>query len=712
MNPYDLLSPVIRKYVYDKGWKKLTSIQAAAIQNILNTEFNFILSSKTASGKTEAVLLPTLSNLNDSNGIKILYISPLIALINDQFERIERLCEYLDIPVTKWHGEASISLKKKLIANPQGILLITPESLEAIFVNKPELMLKLFSNLQYLVVDEIHSFLNTKRGIQLKSIIHRIENKIKRKIRFFGLSATLGDYKLVKDFTGDPDNTKILLDKSQKNVLSEFKYFESPAHVLPLELIVDLYSNVSTKKTLIFPNSRGKVEEISIKLKRLSEQNSGHQNYFAHHSSVSKELRVFAEKFAKETKDKYFSIVCTNTLELGIDIGCVDLICQINSTYSVSSLAQRFGRSGRGEDLISHLLLYATDEWHLLQATACFELYKDSVIEPLEPIRYPIDIMLHQIFSILKETNGITKSNLIHELVNNYAFRKINEADIKLLIDNMISEDYIELVGGELILGLKAEKFFIKGEFYAVFETDKNFSVYHKEKLIGELQQIDDSMIDSNVYLAAKIWKIKEIDYTKMKVFVDQAFDGKEPIYVSSLPDVSHIIREKMLHILCSKETYDYMDENSLDTMNGMRKFFSFFNLTDLSIDRPLFIKDGLLYFYTFSSSKINRTLQFFSKLTGDNFGLTEITSCLISNGKSEMFSKSLAKFLGLYNELDSHFDNFLKDNTKFFEGMKKWEELLPLPLKKKIWLMNYLDLEGTKNYLSKVKIRASIFNE
>ena len=153
---FDLLSSPIRKYIRDKRWEELRPIQAAAISRILSTEENYILASRTASGKTEAAFLPILSKINyQKKGVPVLYISPLIALINDQFLRIEELCEYLDLPVTKWHGEASKGAKEALLKEPRGIVLITPESLEAMFVNKSYSVKLLFSNLQFIVIDEI-----------------------------------------------------------------------------------------------------------------------------------------------------------------------------------------------------------------------------------------------------------------------------------------------------------------------------------------------------------------------------------------------------------------------------------------------------------------------------------------------------------------------------------------------------------------------------
>lgn len=704
MSSFDILPLPIKKIIYDLGWQQLTKIQAAAIEHIIKTEFNYILCSKTASGKTEAVFLPILSKLErKTNGVKVLYISPLIALINDQFGRLDRLCEYLDIKVTKWHGEASISQKKKLIVNPEGLLLITPESIESIFVNKPHLLLKLFSGLEFIVVDEIHSFLNSKRGVQLRSLIYRLQEKTGRKIRFFGLSATLGEYDNVKNFTGEYANTKVLLDKSQKEVDVKFKYFHSKNFDIPIDLITDLYTEISKKKSLIFPNSRAKVEEIAIKLKRISSSENGHQNYFAHHSSVSKELRLFAEKYAKENFNKFFSIICTNTLELGIDIGSVDLICQINSTFSVSSLAQRFGRSGRREDLKSHLLLYATNEWMLLQAIACLELYKESTIEPLEHIKYPIDLVLHQTLSILKETNGITKAILVKRLSNNFAFKSIDLTDIDVLVDYLISENYIEKVGTELILGLKSERFFTKGDFYAVFETEKSFRVFHKEKFIGELQDVTEFMIGENFYLSAQIWKIKEIDFRLKKVLVVPAPEGKEPVFYSSLPNIQELIRKKMLSILFSSNEYDYLDESSLNELHSLRNYFSLFKLQNLETERPVAIIGNNCYFYTFSSSKINSTIQLLSAIVGHNMRLIEHESCLIGCNNINELEEMIKNIKKIIPDFKTNFNDFINENPSYLDNMGKWENLLPLELKKKTWINNYLDITGTEEFLSKV---------
>src|SRR5690606_34696633 len=237
---FELLSEPIRKFIRNKGWEQLRPIQNAAIQRISASDDNYILVSRTASGKTEAAFLPLLSKINfNESGDQILYTSPLIALINDQFYRIEELCKNLEIPVTKWHGEANRTLKNNLLKNPSGIVLITPESLEAMFVNKPYNVKQLFANLKYVVIDEIHSFIGTDRGTQLKSILSRLQRVNARPFSMVGLSATIGDYNAAKKFTGNETNTKVLLDRTAKEINSVFRFFKNKNEELPLELLKD-----------------------------------------------------------------------------------------------------------------------------------------------------------------------------------------------------------------------------------------------------------------------------------------------------------------------------------------------------------------------------------------------------------------------------------------------------------------------------------------
>ncbi len=538
---FNLLSEPIRKYIRNKRWESLRPIQAATINKIITTDSNYILASRTASGKTEAAFLPILSKTDfNKRGVQVLYISPLIALINDQFYRIEDLCKDIEIKVTKWHGEAKRSLKDELVKNPEGIVLITPESIEAMFVHSPYNVYALFENLKYIVIDEIHSFLGVDRGTQLMSLLSRLQEVNKNRIITIGLSATIGNenYIEAKKFTGNSSETKVLLDKTKKDTEAKFKYFENVTKELSLNLLKDLYLETNNNKVLIFPNSRGRTEEIAVKLRKLSEHVNGHKNYYSHHSSVDKEIRENIEFFAKNNERFNFCISCTSTLELGIDIGTVDKIVQIDSTHSVSSLVQRIGRSGRKDGEKSYLCLYATNKWSLLQSLACWLLYKADFLEPIKIATKPYDIFLHQLLSIAKQSSGIKRINLVNQLKSNFAFREIPEVDINCIIDFSIEKDYLEVLQSDIILGVEGEIIVNSREFYSVFKTEVNFKVIHSGRRIGEIPLSPQVRIDENILLAARIWKIRDIDFKSQKIDVIPAPDGKKPMFFGGGGDI------------------------------------------------------------------------------------------------------------------------------------------------------------------------------
>lgn len=708
MTAFNLLSEPIRKYIRDKGWESLRPIQEAAIQRILSTENNYVLISRTASGKTEAAFLPILSRIDfREEGVKVLYISPLIALINDQFRRVEELCEYLDISVTKWHGEASKSQKDKLLKNPNGIVLITPESLEAMFVNKPYNVKHLFASLEYVVIDEIHSFLGSDRGIQLQSILSRLQKINKTKFKTIALSATVSDsnqYLELKSFLGDVENTKIIRDTNPKPINAVFRYFEGSGAELPLELLKDLYIQTRNSKSLIFPNARGRVEEVAVKLRKISDKVGGHQNYFSHHSSVDKEVREYVEFFAKNNSYENFSIACTSTLELGIDIGSVDQVVQIDATHSIASLIQRVGRSGRRDDKASNLFLYATNRWTLLQSVACWLLYDEKYIEPVSLNEKPYDILLHQILSIIKGSSGISKENLLSELHHNCAFKNISKTEIEEIVAFLVEKDQLELLGSELILGIEGEKIVNNREFYSVFQTENLFKVSHKGNKVGEIPLTIQIREDENIYLSARIWKIIAIDLKSKKIEVVPAKDGKKPVFEGNGANIADKIREKMLEVLISKREYDFLDEPSQDVISEMQKEFSIFDFADIFKERPLLSTNKKLIFYSFTGSKINRTL----KLIFDILGIQNIYSDLDSSFEIKTSQEEFILKLKKIESSNINFDLILEnlmENTPEILDFSKYGKFLPRKFQIETLKNSYYDFYKFNEFLKYLEL-------
>jgi ATP-dependent Lhr-like helicase len=702
---YELLSQPIRKYIRDKRWEELRPIQTAAIQHILGSEKHLILASQTASGKTEAAFLPILSKVNfKESGVKVLYISPLIALINDQFNRVEQLCEYLDVPVTKWHGEASKSAKDKLIKEPSGVVLITPESLEAMLDNVPTNAARLFSGLEFIVIDEIHAFIGTDRGVQLKSILSRLGILTKQNFRVIGLSATLGEFSEVKKMTGESDNTLVLRDKSRKEMQVTFGYFPSSGTDLPEELIEDLYESTKNSKVLIFPNSRGRAEEIAVRLKKTAERRGGHSYYFSHHSSVDKELREHIERFAKENERYPFAISCTSTLELGIDIGSVDLVVQIDAAHSVASLIQRTGRSGRQEHNSSRLLFYATDPWSLLQSLACIELYNQEFIETIYFADQPFDVLAHQILAIVRQLSGCTFEKLKAQHKENYAFSQITSEQLTLLTRELIKTDHLELIGNELIIGVKGEKIVNSRDFYSMFRTEPSYKVYYQSKGIGEIPLESIIKEDDNILLAAKIWKIKVIDYDAKKIAVVPAYDGKKPKFFGSGADIHPRVRQEMLQILYSDNEYAVLNQDATEALKQLRNEFKQHRVEDLLFGRPVFLKTSELVFYSFQGTRINRALQFIlSNMNIDSVYIEHTSSFHLKIGSGEL-GQILLQARNQITQVDSLLEHQLTINPALIDA-SKWGSLLSIQFQAMVLRQKYYDFEGLDRFLNDVTL-------
>lgn len=697
MRSYDLLKREIRQYIYDEGWESLRSIQEASIKQVHYTENNLILAAPTASGKTEAAFLPAINSIGDwGSGLKIVYISPLIALINDQFKRIYELCNYMDIPVTSWHGEASRAAKNKLLKNPKGILLITPESIEAMLSLRPGEAKGLFKGTEWIIVDEIHSFLENNRGVQLRSLLERMKLYMEKDPRFIGMSATLNrdDYKSVKGFFVSDRSTNVLLDSSKNQLEVTKSYYESNIKKESREALEEIYDYSQKESMLVFPNSRGEVERLSVGLIKLGKQGGTNTKYFAHHSSVSKDMRLTAEEFAKNSsRGELFTICATSTLELGIDIGSVDSIVQYNAPHSVASLGQRLGRSGRHtRKNILHFI--ATDEWSLLQGLASLSLYEEGMIDRFSPIMKPYDVLGHQIISILLENSGIPYNELKNLINTFHCWQGIDDDEYLDLLDYLIEENYIEILENEAIAGIKTEKLLRGSEFFAHFETQNNFIVYNSQKKIGEIPLSPSVQIGVNIFLSAQVWKIVDIDLKSKKTYVDKAVDGNPPMFLGDGGNITNEIRNRMKAIL---EDDNYW----LDYSKNIKEVLYKLSIENLRYEKFQWVeKDDKIGLRTFQGTKINRTLELLLNILdgSNNYKLEDRETFISGPNIKEDIDKIIKKD---YSEQDIFL--YLKSNPQVIElylSSNKYRILLPENLQIKYIVNNKLDLEGVRRYL------------
>ena len=689
---YSLLNRDLKKYIYEKGRTSLTKIQDAAIKQIYKTDNNLILAAPTASGKTEAAFLPAISKAEDiDKKLRILYISPLIALINDQFKRITDLCKDLGIAVTSWHSESSVAKKESLIKNPSGILLITPESLEAMIISDKGRAEILFKDLDFIIVDEIHGFLDTNRGLQLKSLLVRIQNYTLNPPRMLGLSATIGDknYDLAKNFFINGRQTNILLDRSKNELEISLDYLAKEE--IDIDLARKILEYSLGKSTLVFPNSREKVEKITYLLKKEVEEKGYDIRVFSHHSSISKLKRIEIESFAKESR-RDFIIVATSTLELGIDIGSVDQVIQVGSAASVLSLSQRLGRSGR-RTRKSVIRQIATDKWDLVQALASLELFKEGKLDKIDGKVKVYDIFAHQVLSTLLEKNGLLIKDFYKLNKDLKSFADISDEEFKTLTDFLLEKDFIEEIDGEYIIGMEAEKLMTMGSFYNQFVSKKTYKVASDKNILGEIELGENLRISDRIYLSGQVWKIESINHKNRRIRVSLSEKANAKSFSGSGGfEISGDVRSKMEEILLNPALINY-DENIREIVGKLGN--------DLSKESYHFVEwEGKKALRTFQSTKINKTLalMFNIKTKSLDYYVEEKSSTILGPNIKKTFDNlkenplDEASIKAYLLEKPSLIDSFISQN--------KFMVLVPDSLKLSYITEDILDISGVKEYL------------
>lgn len=613
MSSFELLSANMKRKIWEMKWENLTPIQEKTIPLVIKTTKDLIISSGTASGKTEAVLLPILSLVEKEavSNLKVIYISPLKALINNQFGRIEKLCEHNDISIHRWHGDIGQHKKKNFLENPTGILQITPESIESMFVNRSNLLKAVFKDVDFIIIDEIHSFFDNARGAHLRSLLTRLSYYATQAPRLIGLSATVDNFELAKSWLNyeDPENVEVVQVKGNDKTLKfHLMYIPQETPLLPIELLYDLRELTKHQKSIVFCNNRGQVEEATVGLNRLTELEGLGETYYPHHSSIDKKEREYVEKVMSETNLPK-SIIATSSLELGIDIGNVEIVIQIDSTFSVSSLKQRLGRSGRKRNTDQILQMYATSEDKLVQSLAVMELVIEEWIEPSKGYSQPFDVLFQQIISICQEKNGVSFGQLFENINAIPLFRELHNQDLELLISHMISESYLEVIkgSGEIIVGLEGEKILRSKDFYALFLSSEEFEVLAGNRKIGRLDQSFMINVDDNIILAGRLWTIKEIDYERKKVYVINAVSGKKPNYSGSPGFIHKKVGEKMMEILTAKTEFHYINEEALAVLNDERRKYWYNDIS--STQRVVWLNREEIIFETFTGTVIANTL-------------------------------------------------------------------------------------------------------
>ncbi|MNO30248.1 putative ATP-dependent helicase Lhr [compost metagenome] len=596
-NPFYRLAPFIQEFIYKRKWDTLRAVQVEACRVCFDTTHHLLIASGTASGKTEAAFFPALTEQYErpSSSVGILYIGPLKALINDQFERLKDLLQESRIPVWHWHGDVSQAEKSKLVRNPSGLLQITPESLEGLLMNRPNAIPALFKDLRYIIIDEVHAFMGVDRGIQVLSQIARIERMTGAKPRRIGLSATLSDYESAKAWlgAGSSQQVEVATSPGGRKLRLRVDHFSLPdardeeqaehlqnARKAYYEYI---YDSTHLKKALIFTNSRSDAELVTLEMRRVAARRHQPDVYYVHHGSISAMLREEAENALKRVAGPAVA-AATLTLELGIDLGELERVVQLGAPYSASSFVQRMGRSGRREDAASEMLfvieetedeeapLPARMPWTLLRAIAVIELYIHTKwVEPVDVRQLPVGTLYHQTMSILKSMGEAEPADLARAVLSLPSFHQVSPDQYKIFLNYLIQTDHIQWTEeNALIVGLTGEKIINNFRFYAVFKDDEEHSVYNGSEEIGSITTVPPPGYCFT--LAGKLWKVVEVDAKHKAVYVKPAIGKVDTLWLGSGGDIHTSVVKKMREVLSEHTIYSYLSPQAVNRLERARR--------------------------------------------------------------------------------------------------------------------------------------------
>ena len=734
MRAFDRYAPFVQEYIYRNHWENLRSIQVAAADAIFNTDENVLLTASTASGKTEAAFFPIITLFSEDmpSSVGCIYIGPLKALINDQFSRLNDLCAEADIPVWHWHGDVAQSHKAKLMKHPSGILQITPESLEALLLHKHAAIAKLFGDLRFVVIDEVHSLLRGDRGGQTLCLIERLSRIAGVNPRRIGLSATIGDPEGTGEFLSLGTGRKTIIPKidakgSKWRLSMEHFYVKDaqaaedkqiPGALPVLEEKTDdapanadpgigyIFEHTRGKKCLVFVNSREECEMVTTTLRHYCELNHEPDRFLVHHGNLSASYRETAEGIMKDDS-QYMTTVTTATLELGIDIGRLERAFQIDAPWTVSSFLQRMGRTGRRElppemwfviredEPEVRAMLPTTIPWKLLQGIALVQLYlEERWVEPPRLDRLPFSLLYHQTMSTLASCGELSPRALADRVLRLHYFHRITQEDYRVLLRHLIATDHIQQTEqGGLIVGLAGERVINSFKFYGVFQESEEYTVRSESQELGTV--VSPPPVGEKLAIAGHVWQVLDVDHKRRLIYCQQV-KGSVPAYFGQCPGDLHTkILTRMRRVLQEDRQYPYLMKNAVARLEQAR----FTAAHSGAAEKTLINLGGNMWCllpwvgtYTFL------TMERFLKIKcADRLGLRNLDSARPFFIQFTMKADEATFFRVLAEEIRKPIDPMELVYPKELPLFDKYDEYLPEELVKKGFALGVLDVDGLR---------------
>ncbi len=678
MGAFEQLHPSVQEWLYRKKWSSLREIQVEAIARFVDSDQDLIIAAPTAGGKTEAAFLPVCSAIAEDweGSFRAIYVGPLRALINDQFRRMEELCGGIGIPVHRWHGDVGQAARRKSAMSPSGILLITPESIESILINRSSLAPRMFSRLETIVIDELHVFPGTERGLHLRSLLRRLELLRGARVRRIGLSATLGapDEALVWLRPSAPTQVAMITQTGgERSLQTQVRAYYRPGDGrtsaeaeaqepegasrtdestpgtagddLPLtddagrpllgQCYADVFEHHQRGVNLIFANAKRQLEEAAPVLRAaIAARGIPDDRIIVHHGSLSREMREEAETMLQQGGDRL--CFCSATLELGLDVGDVRAVGHLGAPWSAASAAQRLGRSGRRNDEPIFRQYIVVDEspegagigehglhLELIRAIALIELVVARWSEPLPKPRSPITVWVQQVLSVIAQHNGRTAAATYQDLVHADGLGPLPTEAFLALLRAMGQAQLIEQLGnGELVIGRAGEELVNSLDFYALFRVAEEWVVQHHGSRIGTIPVVNAFFRDDTLSLGGRTWRVTDVDDRRRHILVEPARGRRVPLFTGERGDMHDRVIAEMRTVLSGQQSISFLDRYGGTVLDEARAYFAQHRLGDRRWTGGT--TAGLLW--TWRGSRFNATVSILLRAVGAEVDANDVS--------------------------------------------------------------------------------------
>lgn len=574
MGSFDRLHPSLQHHVVNTlGWESLRPLQADAIEPILG-DHHALLLAPTAGGKTEAAVLPMFTRIATERWrpLSTLYLCPLRALLNNLLPRLESYAGFVGAWVGLWHGDVGPADRQRLVVDPPDVLLTTPESLEAMFLSTRVDAHRLLGNVRSVIVDEVHAFASDDRGWHLLALLERIQHLTGIELQRVGLSATVGNPQQLLDWlTPQCQRSKrVIAPATETRTDPQVTVDHVGSTANAATVIARLHAG---EKRLIFVDSRMRAEEVTHALR------AAEVTTFVAHASLAHDERRRAEQAFTEGSDCV--IVATSALELGIDVGDLDRVIQLDAPTSVSSFLQRLGRSGRRAGTVSNMLFLTTSDEALWTAAGLTRLWRTGFVEPVTAPPLPAHLLAHQILALVLQ-EGSVGANLWQEWLGTPL---VLGDDVSMLSDavleHLTGKGFVHVDGGILSIGREAEATFGRRHFIdltSVFTSPPIFTVLAGRREIGQIHDLGIWAAfqvrngPPTLLLAGQGWRILEVDWRRRQVHVELVEAKGRTSYRGAGPPLRFELAQSIGAVLAGDDpglTLSRRASEQLDTSRG-----------------------------------------------------------------------------------------------------------------------------------------------